>query len=88
MTQVTLKSWLTLCDPMDCSPPGSSVHGDPPGKNTGVGCHALPQGIFPTEGLNSGLLHYRQSLYHLSHQGSHKFNLLSNSGILSKTSHP
>ena len=27
----------TLCDPMDCSPPGSSVHGDPPGKNTGVG---------------------------------------------------
>ena len=38
----------TLCDPMDCSPPGSSVHGDSPGKNTGVGCHALPQGIFPT----------------------------------------
>ena len=34
-----LQSWLTLCDPMDCSPPGSSVHGDFPGKNTGVGCH-------------------------------------------------
>jgi len=32
---------LTLCDPMDCSLPGSSVHGDSPGKNTGVGCHAL-----------------------------------------------
>ena len=32
---------LTLCDPMDCSPPGSSVHGDSPGKNTGVGCHAM-----------------------------------------------
>ena len=31
----------TLCDPMDCSPPGSSVHGDSPGKNTGVGCHAF-----------------------------------------------
>ena len=31
----------TLCDPMDCSLPGSSVHGDSPGKNTGVGCHAL-----------------------------------------------
>ena len=31
----------TLCDPMDCSSPGSSVHGDSPGKNTGVGCHAL-----------------------------------------------
>ena len=32
---------LTLCDPMDCGPPGSSVHGDSPGKNIGVGCHAL-----------------------------------------------
>ena len=43
------------------SPPGSSVHGDPPGKNTGVGCHALLQGIFPTQGLNphlSYLLHW------------------------------
>ena len=36
----------TLCDLMDCSPPGSSVHGDSQGKNTGVGCHALLQGIF------------------------------------------
>ena len=43
----------TLCDPMDCSPPGSSVHRDSPGKNTGVGCHALFQGIFPNQGLNS-----------------------------------
>jgi len=34
---------LSLCDPMDCSPPGSSVHGDSPGKNTGVGCHAFLQ---------------------------------------------
>ena len=32
---------LTLCDPMDCGPPGSSIHGDSPGKNTGVGCHAV-----------------------------------------------
>ena len=32
-----------LCDPVDCSPPGSSVHGDSPGKNTGVGCHFLLQ---------------------------------------------
>ena len=38
------QSCLTLCDPMDYSPPGSSVHGDSPGKNTGVGCHALLQG--------------------------------------------
>ena len=55
---------------MDCSPPGSSVHGDSPGKNTGMGCHALLQGIFPTQGLNPGLPHCRQILYHLSHWGS------------------
>ena len=61
---------LTLCDPMDCSPPGSSVHGDSPGKDTGVGCHALIQGIFPTQGLNPGLLPCRWILYQLSHQGS------------------
>ena len=42
---------LTLCDPMDCSPPGSSVLGDSPDKNTGVGCHALFQGIFLTQGI-------------------------------------
>jgi len=40
----------TLCDPMDCSPAGSSIHGDYPGKNTAVGCHALLRGIFPTQG--------------------------------------
>ena len=36
------QSCPTLCDPMDCSPPGSSVLGDSPGKNTGMGCHAMP----------------------------------------------
>ena len=61
---------LTLCDPMDCSPPGSSVHGDSPGKNTGVGCHALLQGIFPTQQSNPDLPHCRQIPYRLSHQGS------------------
>ena len=40
------------------------------GKNTGVGSHSLLQGIFPTQGLNLGLLHSRQILDHLSHQGS------------------
>ena len=45
---------------------------DSPGKNTGMGCHSLLQGIFPTQGLNLGLLNYRQILYHLSHQGSPK----------------
>ena len=47
----------TLCNPMDCSPPGSSVHGDSPGKNTGVGCHALLQWIFLTQGSKPGLPH-------------------------------
>ena len=41
-----------------------------PGKNAGIGCHALLQGIFPTEGSNPGLQHCRQILYQLSHQGS------------------
>ena len=56
----------TLCDPMDCSPRGSSICGIFPGKNTEVGCHALLQGIFPTQGWNLGLLHCRQILYYLS----------------------
>ena len=47
----------TLCDPMDCSPPGSSVHGDSPGKNTAVSCHFLLQGIFLNQELNLGFLH-------------------------------
>ena len=63
----------TLCDPMDCSLPGSSVYGDSSGKNTGVGCYALLQGIFPTQGLNPGLPHCRRILYRLSHQGNPSF---------------
>ena len=59
-----LQFCLTLCDPMDYSPPGSSVHRDSPGKNIGVGCHALLQGIFLTQGLKQHLLHYRWILYH------------------------
>ena len=49
-------------------PPGSSVHGDSPGKSTEVGCCALPQRIFPTRGSNPGLPHCRQIFYHLSRQ--------------------
>ena len=60
----------TLCNPMDCSLPGSSDPGDSPGKNSGVGCLFLLQGIFPTQGSNPGLLHCRRILYRLSHQGS------------------
>ena len=53
---------------------------DSPGQNTGVGSLSLPQGIFPTQGLNPGLLHCRQFLYQLSHWGS--------SGILEWVAHP
>ena len=53
------QSCPTLCNPMDCSPPGSSVYGDSPGKNTEVCCYALLQVIFPTQGSNPGLLHCR-----------------------------
>ena len=54
----------TLSNPVGCS-----VHRILQ-VNTGLGCHVLLQGIFPTQGLNPGLLHCRQILYHLSHQGS------------------
>ena len=54
-----VQSCPTLCNPMDCSPPGT---------NTGVACHFLLQGIFLTQRLNLGLLHYSQILYHLSQQ--------------------
>ena len=50
------QSCPALCNPMNYILPDSSVHGDSPGKNTEVGCHALLQGIFPTRGLNSCLL--------------------------------
>ena len=63
------QSCLTLCDPMDCSPPGSSVHGILQARIL-ESCHSLLQGIFLTQGSNPGLLHCRQILYPLSHQGS------------------
>ena len=50
MSAKLLQSCPTLCNPTDCSPPGSSAHGDSPGKKTGVGCHALLQGVLPTQG--------------------------------------
>ena len=62
------QSCLTLCDPTDCSPPGFSVHGNSPDKNTRVGFHALLQGIFPIQEPNPSLPHCRQILYCLSHQ--------------------
>ena len=58
----SLQSCLTLCDPVDYSPPGSP-RASSPGKNIGLGCHFLLQGIFPTQGFNPGLLHCRQIQY-------------------------
>ena len=52
-------SCLTLCDPMDCSPPGSSVQVDSPSKNTGVGCHFFLQEIFPIQGSNPCTLYWQ-----------------------------
>ena len=59
--------------PMDCSLPGSSVHGIFQVKNTGVGCHFLLQGIFLTQGSNPclwHLLHWQANSLPLSHLGS------------------
>ena len=64
------QSCLILCDPMDCSPPGSSVHGILQVRILEWVAHALLQGIFQSQGLNLGLPNSRQILYHLSHQGS------------------
>ena len=52
------QSCPTLCNPVDCSPPGSSLHGDSPGQNTGVGSRSLLQGISPTQGSNLGYRHF------------------------------
>ena len=56
---------------MGYNPPGSSVHGDSTGRNTGVCFHALLQRTFPIQGMNLGLLYYRQILSHLSHKESY-----------------
>ena len=48
---LVVQSCLSLCDPMDCSSPGSAVHGDSPGKNTGVGSHSPSPGDLPNPGI-------------------------------------
>ena len=68
---IVTKSYLTLCNPMNYSPPGCPW--DSPGKNTGVGCYSLLQVIFPTQRSNPCLLHLlhcRWILHPLSHPGS------------------
>ena len=69
-----VQSCQTLCSPLDCSPPGFSVHGIFSGMNAGLGCHFLLQGIFQTQGWKwvglLCLLHCRWTLYPLSYWGS------------------
>ena len=70
--KVSVAQWsVTLCNPMDCSPPRFSWNS--PGQSPGVDSHSLLQGIFLTQGSNPGLLHCRQIRYHLSHLGSPTF---------------
>ena len=75
-----VQSCLTLCDPMDCSPPGFSVHGDSPGNRTGVDCHAFLQRIFQTQGSNPhllSLLHCQVGSSPLCHLGISPQSMLS-----------
>ena len=67
------QSCLTCCNPMACSPPGFSVHGDSPGESTGMGCHPVLQGNLSNQGIkprSSALQADFFFFYHLSHQGS------------------
>ena len=66
------QSFLILCNPMDCSLPGSSVHGISQARILEWVAIPFIQGIFLTQGSNPGLLHCREILYQLSHQGRAK----------------
>ena len=69
------QSCLTLCNPTNCKPPGSSVHGILQTRIREWG-HFILQEIFPTQGLNPGLLHCREILYCLSHEKRSYLHLL------------
>ena len=69
--KVLVTLWhLTLCDPIDCSPPGSSVHVILQTRILEWVAIPFSRGIFSTQGLNPGLQHCRLTLHYLSHQGS------------------
>ena len=70
MCVLVTQSCLTLCDPRDCSPPGSLVHGIFQARILEWVSLPFSKGVFPTQISNPGLLHCLQILYHLSHQGS------------------
>ena len=67
---VRTQSCPTLCNPIDCSTPDIFVHGILQGKNTGVGCHFLLQGLFLTQELNLSLLLWQEDSLPLSQLGS------------------
>ena len=67
--RLVTQSCLTLCNPVDYSPPAPSVHGIPR-QEYWSGLPFPPPGIFPTQGLNPGLLHFRRIPYCPSQQGS------------------
>ena len=74
ISEVEDRKWKWSCSvisdalqPHGLQPPRLLRTWDFPGKSTGVGCHFLLQGTFPTQGSNPGLLHCRQTLYPLSH---------------------
>ena len=80
---IALRPWLCVAFQTEQSlthaqlfaAPWTVAHPNPlswnfPGKDTGVGCHFLLHGLFPTQGLNPGLLHCRRMLYRLSYEGS------------------
>ena len=69
MKVLVTQTCLTLCKPMDCKPSRRFCSWNSPGQNIGVDCHSLLLGIVPIERLNLGLLHSRQILCNLSHQG-------------------
>jgi len=83
MKVLVTQFYPTLCNPMNCSQASPSMGFSRQEywvaisfSNTGVGGHALLQGIFPTQGSNPGLPHHRWILYHFSHQGSQLSSLL------------
>ena len=84
---LVVQSCPTLCDPMDCSQPGSSVHGIFQARTLEL--VAIPfSRIFLTQGSNLGLLHCRQILYHLSHLGSMSKENFINKKSLTNISYP
>ena len=69
------QSCPTLCDPEDCSLPGSSVHGIFQARTLDWVAISFSRGSSQIQGSNPGFLHCRQMLYHVSHQGRHSRGL-------------